>query len=132
MSLFVDTSGLYALLVATEAEHVLVAGAFRAAAEKGRRLATTNYVLAETSALLQSRIGIAPVRDLHQRLLPLLSVVWVTQELHRRGAERLFRIDRRRVSLVDAISFSVMEEEGLMDVLGVDSDFTAQGFRLVP
>ena len=132
MSLFVDTSGLYGLLVATEAEHVSVAGAFRAAAEKGRRLVTTNYVLAETSALLQSRVGIAPVRDLHQRLLPLLSVVWVTQDLHRRGAERLFRIDRRRVSLVDAISFAVMEEEGLMDVLGVDSDFTAQGFRLVP
>jgi len=132
VSLFVDTSGLYALLLGTESEHTGIAAAFRTAAEKGRRLVTTNYVLAETSALLQSRIGIDPVRDLHHRLLPVLSVIWVTQDLHNRGADRLFRIDRRRLSLVDAISFTVMEDEGLMDVLGVDSDFTAQGFRLVP
>ena len=116
MSLFIDTSGLYALIVATEREHAAVATVFRSAAEKGRRMTTTNYVLSETSALLQRRIGINPVRDLHDRLVPLLKVVWVTEEMHRRGLEQMLRIDKRGVSLVDCVSFVTMQDEALTDV----------------
>ncbi len=42
MSLFVDTSGFYALLVRTERDHSAMLEAFRAAAERGRRMVTTN------------------------------------------------------------------------------------------
>jgi len=132
MSLFVDTSGLYAVLVGTERDHRAVLEAFRAAAERGRRMVTTNYVLVETSALLQHRIGLAPVRDLEERILPLLAVHWVSSELHRRAVERLFRTDKRKVSLVDVVSFIVMDAEGLTDVLGLDPDFATEGFRLLP
>ena len=132
MSLFVDTSGFYALLVRTERDHGVVLEAFRAAAERGRRMVTTNYVMVETSALLQHRIGLAPVRDLEERILPLVTVQWVSSELHRRAIERLFRTDKRKVSLVDVVSFVVMDVEGLTDVLGLDPEFTAEGFRLLP
>jgi predicted nucleic acid-binding protein len=44
----------------------------------------------------------------------------------------LFRIDKRRVSLVDAVSFTVMDVEGGEDVLGLDADFATEGFRVVP
>ena len=132
MSMFVDTSALYALLVRTERDHRAVLGAFRTAAERGRRMVTTNYVLIETSALLQHRIGLPPVRDLEERILPLLTVHWVSSELHRRAVERLFRTDKRKVSLVDVVSFVVMDAEGLTDVLGLDPDFAAEGFRLLP
>ena len=44
----------------------------------------------------------------------------MSNELHRRAVERLFRTDKRRVSLVDVVSFVVMEAEGLTDVLGLD------------
>lgn len=132
MSLFADTSGLYALLVATEADHDAVRAAFRRAVERGRPIVTTNYVVVEVSALLQHRIGLAPVRDLQIRLLPVLSVRFVDERLHRRGFERLFRLDRRRVSLVDAVSFEVLDDEGISDVLGLDRHFTEQGFRLIP
>ena len=132
MSLFVDTSGLYALLVRSEQQHASVTEAFRAAAEGGRRLYTSNYVLVETAALLQHRIGLEPVRDLDTLIVPVLDVRWVDEALHRRGVERLFRTDKRRVSLVDAVSFTVIDEEGGRDVLGLDPDFAAEGFRLVP
>jgi uncharacterized protein len=132
LSLFVDTSGFYALLVGSERDHRAVLEAFRAAAERGRRMVTTNYVLVETSALLQHRIGLPPVRDLEERILPLVTVHWVSSELHRRAVERLFRTDKRRVSLVDVVSFAVMEAEGLSDVLGLDPDFAMEGFRLLP
>ena len=132
MSLFVDTSGFYALLVRTERDHSAMLEAFRAAAERGRRMVTTNYVIVETSALLQHRIGLAPVRDLEERILPLVTVQWVSSELHRRAVERLFRTDKRKVSLVDVVSFVVMDAEGLTDVMGLDPDFAAEGFRLLP
>ena len=132
MSLFVDTSALYALLVGSEQDHPRVREAFRAAAERGDRLYTSNYVLLETAALLQHRIGLEPVRDLVARIVPLLDVRWVDADLHQRGLERLFRIDKRRVSLVDAVSFTVMDVEGGEDVLGLDTDFATEGFRVVP
>ena len=132
MSLFVDTSALYALLVETEDDHAGVRRAFGQAAERGRRLLTTNYVLVESSALLQSRIGLAPVRDLDAKIVPILDVLYVDAGLHRRALDRLFTMDRRRVSLVDAISFEVMEAEGITDALSLDPDFTSEGFRLIP
>jgi len=132
VSLFVDTSALYALLVRSEADHRAVTDAFRAAAEKGRRLLTTNYILLETAALLQNRIGLDPVRDLVGRVSPLLDVIWVSSELHRRAVERLFRSNRRHLSLVDAASFTVMETEGLTVALALDADFENEGFQLIP
>jgi predicted nucleic acid-binding protein len=132
VSLFIDTSGFYALLVASESEHGAVADAFRRALEKGRRLVTTNYVLVETAALLQHRLGLPPVRDLEHRIAPLLAVKWVTPQVHDRAVMRLFRTDKRRVSLVDVVSFLTMEEEGLDEALSLDSDFTGEGFRLLP
>lgn len=132
MSLFADTSGLYALLVRSEREHEAVAAAFRRAAQGGRRLVTSNYVLLETAALLQHRIGLNPVRDLQTRIVPVLDVHWVSAVTHERAVERLFRLDRRRVSLVDAVSFTVMELEGLTRALSLDEDFAAAGFEVVP
>jgi predicted nucleic acid-binding protein len=132
LSCFVDTSALYAFLVRSDADHQAVTAAFRAVAESGRRMVTTNYVLVETAALLQHRIGLDPVRDLDARLTPLFDVVWVSGDLHRRAVARLFRMDRRHVSLVDAVSFSVMEAEGVTEVLALNADFAREGFRLIP
>jgi len=132
VTLFVDTSALYALLVASEADHSAVREVFRKAAERGRPMVTTSYVVVETSALLQHRIGLAPVRDLDRKILPLLQVAYVDAALHRRGVNRLFRLDRRRISLVDAVSFEMMDAEGIADVLALDADFAGEGFRLLP
>lgn len=95
-------------------------------------MVTTSYLLVETAALLQHRFGLDAVRDLEERIVPLLEVIWVTAELRRRALARLFSVNRRQLSLVDAVSFAIMEAEGLSDVLRLDADFTAQGFRLAP
>ena len=132
MSVFTDTSALYALLVRTEEGHSHVAEAFRELIHGGRRLVTTNYVLVETSALLQRRIGLDAIRDLESRVLPLLEVRWMTELLHRRAMDRLVRTDRRHVSLVDCASFVVMEEEGIREALALGEDFSREGFSLLP
>lgn len=132
MSVFVDTSALYALLVRTEDGHADAAAAFRDLIESGRSLTTSNYVVVETTALLQHRLGLEPVRDLNSRLLPLLRLMWISPESHRKAAERHVRADRRRLSLVDCSSFVVMDAEGIRDALTLDDDFRQEGYNVLP
>jgi predicted nucleic acid-binding protein len=79
---FLDTSGLYALLVRSEDRHADVLRVFRKIVEGGHSLWTTSYVLVETVALLQHRLGLDPVRDFTENVVPVLSVAWVTEPLH--------------------------------------------------
>jgi len=86
----------------------------------------------ETVALLQHRLGLAPVRDFVDHLMPVLSIEWVSEALHRKGIERLLREDRRRLSLVDCVSQEFMRSQGLRDVLALDPHFAEAGYRLLP
>ncbi len=131
MSVFVDTSGLYALLVGSEDGHASMVRAFRGVVEQQRALRTTSYVLIETVALLQHRVGLEAVRDLDDHVFPLLSVEWVSDELHRRGMRRLSRENRRRLSLVDCVSLEFMRQRAIDDVLGLDRHFEEAGFALL-
>ena len=132
MSAFIDTSALYALLVRTEDGHRAVMSAFETLLENGRTLHTTSYVLVETVALLQHRIGLEPVRDLEEHLVPLFSVEWIAAPVHQRATQRLLRANRRGLSLVDCVSLEVMAARGLRDALALDRHFAEAGHRLLP
>lgn len=132
MSVFADTSALYAFLVRTETSHDAVARSVATVVGDGRTLRTTSYVLVETTALLQHRIGLAAVRDLQAKVVPLLSIAWVGPELHDRAIRRLFREDRRSLSLVDCASFELMADEGIRDALALDRHFSEAGFGVLP
>ena len=131
MTVFVDTSALYALFDRDDAAHRPVAKRWSTLLDAPRPLVTTNYVLVETTALLQRRLGMAAVRDFNDAVLPILTLHWVDETLHWRGVSRQRRADRRGLSFVDCISFEVMEERGIRDALAVDDDFKNEGFRLL-
>lgn len=132
MSVFVDTSALYALLVSTEERHAAVRAAFERLLRTAEPLETTSYVLVETSALLQHRIGLPAVRDLDDHLVPVLMVNWVDRALHERGMLRLRRENRRKLSFVDCVSLELMRDRGLTTALALDVHFREAGHRLVP
>jgi predicted nucleic acid-binding protein len=132
MSVFVDTSAFYALLVRSETSHHPVRSAFERLLEAERPIWTTSFVLVETMALLQHRIGLDAAHDFDEDIVPLLTVVWVDEEWYRRGVARLRREDRRHLSLVDCVSFEVMTRTGLSTALAVDPHFGDAGFDVVP
>ena len=132
MSLFIDTSALYALLDGEEPRHAEVVAAWQTVTDNGRMLFTSNYVLVETFALVQRRLGLEAVRDLADVLVPLLQPVWVNEDLHAAAVASLFTASQRRLSLVDCASFELMRRLGLTDVLALDTDFARQGFNLLP
>jgi predicted nucleic acid-binding protein len=131
VSVFVDTSALYALFDRDDRGHARVAEGWAKLASGPRSLITSNYILLETTALLQRRLGLAAVHDLDDHVVPFLTVRWITEPLHRRALTRLRRLDRRDVSLVDCSSFELMKAEAIRDAFALDQDFSAAGFRLV-
>ena len=109
-----------------------VRSAFEALLDRHRALWTTSFVIVETMALLQHRIGLAAAQDFDDDLLPILRVQWVDERLYRIGADRLWREDRRQLSLVDCISFEFMRMQGLTTALAVDPHFAEAGFTVLP
>ena len=132
MSVFVDTSALLAFLDADQPRHAEVIDAWERAIAEERTLFTSNYVLVESFALVQRRLGLEALRALADILVPILRPLWVDEELHAAGVASLFAARRRKLSLVDCTSFELMRRHGLTEVLALDDEFARQGYRLLP
>ena len=61
-------------------------------------------------------------------LLPAINVVWVNERLHDRGLAALVADGRRKLSLVDCVSFELMRDCGLHQGFAFDAHFDEQGF----
>ncbi len=132
MAVFADTSALYALLDADDENHVRSAETWRRQIMgSDENMVTTNYVLVETFALVQSRLGLEAVREFQESIVPVLSVEFVTPETHRLGIAALLAASRRGLSLVDCVSFEVMRDLGIKTVFTFDSHFRQYGFTPV-
>lgn len=132
MNLFIDTSAFYALLDRDDDHHQRAAGAWGKIIETGARLITSNYILVETVALLQSRLGIEAVRSFQTEMVPAIHVEYVNADLHRVGISSLISAGKRKLSLVDCVSFEIMRQLGLTHVFAFDAHFGRQGFNVLP
>ena len=132
MNEVVDTSTLYALPVEVDDNHEAARGAAPALRDSGPILVTSSFVVLETVALLQARIGVAAVRIFYRDVLPLIVVVWVDESLLHRAMAALLASSLRGVGLTDWSSFTIMRERGITQVFAFDEDFARQGFELVP
>lgn len=58
-------------------------------------------------------------------------VEWVTAPVHEAAVAALAESGSRGVSLIDHVSFVVMEAGGITEAFAFDADFGARGFDLV-
>jgi len=130
MRVFVDTSALYALLDSGDENHKRAAAVLGALRDREATLVTSNYVVLEATALLQSRLGLRAVRSFNGSILPLVEVVWITAETHSASASAHLLADRGKLSLVDCTSFRVMHDAGISEVFSFHRHFAQQGFRI--
>jgi predicted nucleic acid-binding protein len=130
VNVFLDTSALVALLDADEARHGEAGLIWKELLGSDAGIVTTNYVLVETYALTQRRLGSAAVRVLTDDLLPVIEVEWIGRDLHVRAVSALIAANRRDLSLVDAVSFEVMRGRGLDQAFAFDRHFEDAGFSL--
>ena len=132
MTTLIDTSGVLAVLDRSDRDHRRAATAWEELIRSESPPVTTSYVLIELVALAQNRLGIDSVRDIDGALMPLVRVVWVDAALHSRGLAALLSAGRRRLSLVDCVSFEVMRERGIETCFTIDKHFAEHGFDLIP
>lgn len=128
MKAFVDTSAFYAVLDKSDANHNSAAKIWRGLLERDAALITSNYVVVECFALMQNRLGKNATRVFQDDILPLVSIHWVCQNDHLRGVSAFLSTSRRKLSLVDCVSFVIMRDLGLKDVFCFDKDFEKKGF----
>lgn len=127
--IFLDTSAIYAWADGADPNHAMAVRRLQAILEAGEELLTHNYVLVESVALLQARLGLAAAIKLAKDSAAFV-VEWVDDDLHAGGIGELERSKRRHVSLVDHISFLVMKRRNVATAFAFDPDFALAGFQL--
>jgi len=133
MRTFVDTSALYALLDEDDVNHDRAARWFtKAARDQEVFLTTHSYVVVESSALTHRRLGSKAVRVLFDAFIPVLSVFYVDEDLHRQSVAGYLAALDKRISFVDRVSFQTMRHLGIDHAFAFDRDFENEGFHVVP
>lgn len=131
MRFFIDTSAFFALLDRDDANHKKAKKIWSDVLNPENTLITSNYVIVESFALIQHRLGLEAVRGFQEDMLPLINIEWIDAEIHKSGVSALLAASRRRLSLVDCVSFETMRTLGIKTVFAFDPHFTEQGFKCI-
>jgi predicted nucleic acid-binding protein len=132
VNVFVDTSAFYAVMDADDQYHGTAETVWTDLLQGAHRLHTTSYVLVETVALLQHRLGMECVQVFSADVQPLLEVYWVDEGTHRSAHHALLVAGRRGLSLVDCVSFEALRRLQLTEAFCFDAHFAEQGIHVLP
>ncbi len=132
MTVFVDTSALYAVLDRDDDFHSAAREVWIRLLSGGESLVTSNYVVLECFALVQNRLGMDALGVFSDDVLPAMSVLWTAEEDHSSAAQAVLAAGRRDLSLVDCSSFILMRQAGIRTAFAFDKHFAEQGFEILP
>jgi uncharacterized protein len=126
--IFVDTGGFYAALNRRDAAHRDAARLFRRAQREHCFLFTTNFVLAESHALILACMG----RDrawnfLQANITGSTNVIRAEEVDERRARAIIEQYQDKEFSYCDAVSFAVMERLDIQEVIAFDEHFRQYG-----
>jgi len=130
--IFIDTAGWANLINPNEDFHSLAAKIYADAVQRGIRLITTNFVIAELVAVLTS-----PMRVPRQTIIsavaglrssPKIEIVHIDQMRGEQAWNLLSARPDKLWSLVDCASFVIMQELGITEALTTDHHFEQAGF----
>jgi predicted nucleic acid-binding protein len=112
--------------------HRLARTVYRTARQQNRTFVTTNYVIAELVALLTSPFRV-PRPDLVRfisalKSAPHIEVFHVDPVVDGHGWQLLQNRQDKLWSMVDCVSFVVMQRRGILEALTTDHHFEQAGF----
>jgi predicted nucleic acid-binding protein len=128
MTVFVDTSAFLAFLNQADRYHDQAVNQWRSLLESNEPLVSNNYVLVETIALVQHRLGLDAIRGLNDVLIPLIAIQWVDEVIHGQAMAAIMAANRRQLSLVDCSAMASMRALGINQILTFDLHFADYGF----
>jgi len=131
VTVFLDTSAILAVLNGDDQNHQEADAIWRALLTAEEALLSTNYVLVETFALVQRRLGMDAVRAVEQDVVPLLTIHWLDAAVHRASMSSWLEASRRGLSLVDCVSFKVMKRHEVRRAFAFDGHFEEQNLEVL-
>jgi predicted nucleic acid-binding protein len=130
--IFVDTSGWANLIDANQPFHQKTAQIYLNCRSQKRQMITTNYIVTELVALLDSPLRIprksiiAFVNSLKKS--PYLEIIHIDFKTDQEAWELLSKREDKYWSLVDCSSFIIMQKYGMTEALTSDHHFEQAGF----
>lgn len=98
MTIYVDASALYAVMDSDDSQHEVAKNTWVSLLESGDGMVCNSYVLLETHALVQHRLGIEAVRVLYDEILPVIMVDWVDEAIHKEPLPQCLQRDGRTLA----------------------------------
>lgn len=130
MNVFVDTSAFLAVLNAGDEFHAQALPIWHKLLDGHTKLHTNSFVLVESYALIQNRLGLDAVRTFTKDIYPVLNIHWVEENTFQQSMLSLVSANRKNLSLVDCTSFITMLTAKIDKVFTFDGHFKEQGFEI--
>ena len=127
----VDTSALFALHRAADEFHGRAWAEYERLLDHGLSLWTTSYVLVETVALMDRRLGFASVLDFEGWREAHIEVLWIDASSHEEAWRQYATHQGRDLNFVDWTTVVVSQGIGAT-IFTFDSDFANQGMPVIP
>jgi predicted nucleic acid-binding protein len=131
---FVDTGAFVALRNRAEREHEVARATLSALVSERVPLITSNYIFAETYTALLVRTGREEAIEWGRRFHAgeAIELIRVDESLEVEAWSILEAHADKQWSYVDAISFALMEREGIAEAFAFDRHFAQRGLTLIP
>lgn len=123
----VDTSAIYALIDRSDEFHQKAKQIVKELSLKRVDLILTNFVLAETHALILSRLGHELAREWIKNLI--WTIEHVNRDDEKRAREIIINFQDKTFSYIDASTFAVMERLKIDSAFSFDNHFTQYGWQ---
>jgi predicted nucleic acid-binding protein len=129
---FIDTSAFFALTAPRDDDHHTALAIQQRLITERWRLYTTNLVLAETHALLLTRLGrTIALRTLQRIDHSTTTIIRISVADETRAREIIIQYDDKDFSFTDAASFAVMERLRIPHAFTFDRNFTQYGLPVL-
>lgn len=132
MSTYVDTSAFMSLANSEDDRHESAVRTWNQLVDGREMIITSNYVVLETIALLHSRYGTPAVRRFTEDVLSVIMIEWVDVQIHTGALSAVLASSgKQSPSLVDCVSFEIIDRSRIDSVFVYDRHFQDRGFSLV-
>jgi predicted nucleic acid-binding protein len=129
---FIDTSAFVAFVLESDPSHAMVLKKFEKCYNAGMTMVTTDYVLDELFTFLRcvKKISINLILSFMVNAYSSgINVFGVSETLFGEAIGLMTKYKDQYFSCTDCVSFSVMKEMKIRDVLTIDKHFTIAGFN---
>ena len=134
-SVLIDTGAFYAMADSKEPNHMIATRTFEHITSTGARLFTTDFIMAESHALILTRLrrvdkGLTFLNDIFTSRYT--TIVRVTSADQTRALSLVNRYTDKLFSFTDATSFIIMERMNITHGFTFDSNFRQYGLTMIP